>query len=404
MVSADGRRTWRTTIQRVLPTFVVSRAAIWGVALLAIAVFGPVHLRGDVHLQHDLGPATDVWARWDSLSYLDIAHHGYSVPSSGAQTSAAFYPLYPGLVGGLGRVLGGHYVLAGILVSLAASLGSFALLSRLAQDQFGSTGSRRAVLYLAVFPMTVFLMGVYAEATFLFLALASFALAERRRFAACGAAAGLAMLTRPLGVALLPALALLAWRDARRGRALSGLAVAMPIFALYPLLLWWRLGDPWAFARVESAWHRHLSPLGPLGGIWDGLRAGWAGVRQLLAGSGGPVFWPSVHGTSAIGTAFTNLTYLGFLAVFVLLTVVVWRRFGAALGLFAAVSLAVPLSEPSTKWPLLSLPRFGLVVFPFFLALAYLGRRTWVHGTILVASVGLLGVVVVRWALWGWVS
>jgi hypothetical protein len=111
-----------------------------------------------------------------------------------------------------------------------------------------------------------------------------------------------------------------------------------------------------------------------------------------------------VHGTSAIGTAFTNLTYLAFLALFVVLTVVVWRRFGAALGLFAAVSLAIPLSQPSTKWPLLSLPRFGLVVFPFFLALAYLGRRAWVHRTILVASAGVLGVVVVRWALWGWVS
>ena len=327
--------------------------------------------------------------------------HGYSIATP---SDAAFYPLYPFLVGGLGRALEGHFVLAGLLISLATSLGSFALLSRLSEDHLDPMGARRAVLYLAIFPMTVFLMAVYAEATFLFLALLAFVLAERRRFLASGVAAGLAMLTRPFGWALLPALALVAWRGPRRARGLAGLSAAIPLFALYPLLLWFRLRDPWAFLRAQSVWQRHPSPLGPLDGIWGGLRAGWAGVRQLLAASGGHVYWPSVNGTSPTGTALTNLAYLGFLVLFLVLAVVVWWKLGAALGLFAGLSLAVPLSAPSTKWPLLSIPRFGLVIFPFFLALAVLGRRRWLHVTIVVASIGLLAVVVLRWALWQWVS
>jgi hypothetical protein len=82
----------------------------------------------------------------------------------------------------------------------------------------------------------------------------------------------------------------------------------------------------------------------------------------------------------------------------------VWRRFGAAYGLFALASLVIPLSYPSSRWPLLSLPRFGLVVFPFFLALASLGGRPRVHTAIVACSALLLGVAVVQWALWQWVA
>jgi Gpi18-like mannosyltransferase len=75
---------------------------------------------------HDLGAVTDVWARWDSGWFLRIAEHGYH-----AGAEPAFYPLYPATVALLGRVLLGHYVLAGILVSLAASFASFLLLEQL---------------------------------------------------------------------------------------------------------------------------------------------------------------------------------------------------------------------------------------------------------------------------------
>jgi hypothetical protein len=99
-----------------------------------------------------------------------------------------------------------------------------------------------------------------------------------------------------------------------------------------------------------------------------------------------------------------NVEGIVFLVLFLILTVVAWRRFGAAYGLFAALSLAIPLSLPSSRWPLLSLPRFGLVVFPFFLALAWLGTRPRAHAAILAASSLFLGVLTVQWALWQWVG
>jgi hypothetical protein len=347
----------------------------------------------------DLGFIVDVWARWDSVWFLRIAEDGYGAAEHAA---AAFYPLYPLLVAVLGRVLLGHYVLAGVLISLAAALGSFVLLYRLAEVKLGADAARRAVLYLAIFPFAVFLGAVYSESLFLLLALAAFVLAERGSFLGAGAAAGLAWLTRPFGVALLPALALIAWRTPQRWQALLRLGAAPALFALYPLYLWWRLGDAAAFVRAEDVWTRHLSWAGPLGGLWDGLRAGWAGIRQLASGSDSVRYWSAVQDTDPDRVAAVNLEQLAFLVLFAFLTVVAWRRFGAPYGLFAGLSLAIPLSVPSERWPLLSLPRFGLVVFPFFLALAALGPR-W-QTPIVVVSATFLGVVCVQWALWQWVA
>jgi mannosyltransferase PIG-V len=368
-----------------LGIFLWSRAVLWLGAVFAFLWFEPNRhpnaARWDSPLIHDLGYGADVWARWDSVFFVRIAEHGYD------RTSAAFAPLYPAMVWAVGHIFFGHYVLAGTVVALGAALGAFVLLHRLAESRLGADGARRTVLYLAVFPMTLFLQAVYSESLYLLLVLGSFALAERRRFAAAGLTAGLAILTRTTGVALLPALALLAWRGRDRSRAFAGLTLCVPVAALYPLVLWRQVGDPWAFAHAQDQWHRHVSAAGPFGGLWDAL------VHWTPSGAG-------IHHAIAV-----NAEDLVFLVLFVSLAVAAWRRFGAAYGLFAAVSLAVPLSYPSSRWPLLSLPRFGLVVFPLFLALAALAAgRPRLHTAIVACSSVFLGIAVVQWALWQWVS
>ena len=364
--------------------FLWSRALIWLAAVFAFLWFEPnrhpLAGRWDSPLLHQLGYGIDVWARWDSAFFLRIAEHGYD------GTSAAFYPLYPGVVALLGRTLGGQYVLAGVLVSLAACLGAFALLYRLAEANLGADAARRTVVYLAICPMALFLGAVYSESLYLLLAVAAFVLAERGRFLEAGVVVGLAILTRATGVALLPALALLAWP---RRRAVWELAVAIPIAAVYPLVLWRQVGDPWAFWGAQDLWHRHLSWGGPLGGIWDGVHALWG---------------PTPSGAAPMHASAVNIEGLVALVVCLWLTVVAWRRVGAAYGLFAALSLAIPLSLPSSRWPLLSLPRFALVIFPLFMALAVVGSRPRAHTVIVAASALLLGVAVTQWALWQWVS
>jgi len=161
---------------------------------------------------------------------------------------------------------------------------------------------------------------------------------------------------------------------------------------------------PGRFLHAEGYWSRSLSPFGPLGGVWDGLLAGWAGVRQLASGSHTFSYWPEVQGTDPMRVAAVNLECLAALTLFALLTIVAWRRFGAPYGVFSALSLAIPLSMPSDRWPLLSLPRLGLGIFPLFLALAVIGGRPRVHTAIVSVSALFLGVAIVQWALWQWVA
>jgi len=386
--------------------FLWSRAAIWAAALFALLVFEPnrhpeAARWDDPSVTHDLGAFTDVWARWDSVFFLRIAEHGYAHLT---RSATAFFPLYPVAVGLLGHVFFGHYVLAGIVVSLATGLASFVLLYRLAESHLGADGARRAVLYLALFPMALFLQAVYSESLYLLLTLGAFLLAERRRFLSAGLVCGLALLTRPVAIALLPALALMAWRSTDTWKNLARLAVAPMMFAAYPLLLWIQRGDPFEFLHAQGIWSRELSPAGPLGGIWEGLRAGWAGARQLASGSHTHTYWPAVSGTDPMRVAAVNLECLAALILFVILAAVAWRRFGAPYGLFSALSLAIPLGMPSDRWPLLSMPRFGLVIFPLFLALAAIGGRPRIHAAILSVSALFLGVAVAQWALWQWVA
>ena len=319
-----------------------------------------------------------LWSRWDSGYFLEIAQKGW-----GDDGTAAFYPVYPSLIGIVGLVTA-HYTLVGLVISLLACLIAFELLWRLARERFDTDeAAERTVLYLALTPMAVFLGAVYSESTYLMLALAAFLLAERKRWFLASSAAALALLTRPTGVAVVAAVAVLAWPNRR---ALAWLVLVPISFAFYPLVLWIQFRQPWAFATVEGLWSRHLSPFGPFGGLWDGISVLWR--------------YPSDHHVVAV-----NVENLAFTLVYLVLLVLVWRYCTLAESVFATISLLVPMSVPrGGHLPLMSMPRFGLVIFPFYLVLARLGTGRRANAAIIGLSALLLGVEVVKWATFQWVS
>ncbi len=390
-VSASARNTAREAVGRVralplpLTVFVWSRLLIWVTVLYAWIWFVPRPPRPPN--AGDLGYATEVWARADSGWFLSIAQHGYQ-----RNGGAVFYPLYPLLVGLLGRAFGGYYVTAGIVVSLACCLGAFYLLYRLALPRLGVAGARRALLYLALFPMSLFLQAVYSESLYLLCVLAAFFFADRRQWLGAGVMTGLALLTRLAGVALLPPMLLLAWRSPERRRALLSMLAAPALASLYPLWLELKLRAIFAAFANEAGWDRHLSRAGPLGGIWYSLVKAWQGVKQIATTD--PNMQAGAH----------NLEYLAYLVLFLWLGLEAWRRFGAPYGLFVLGSLVIPLSAPTHGYPLLSLPRFCLPLFPAFLALAAFADTERRDRTILVLSSVFLGAAAVAWSVGQWVS
>ena len=389
-------------LRRPLEIFFWSRAAIWLTLLLAYVVFEaryalPLHPPTTAPPPPtDVGWGFDLWARWDGGWYTHIAQDGYTDPHS----TTAFFPAYPMLVRALGWLIGGHYVLAGVIVSLIAAAVAFVLFHELARELVGDDAARRALVFLAVFPAALFLGAVYSESLYLLLSAAAFLAAVRGRFALAGVAAGLAILTRPTGVMLLPALAVLAWRAPSRARAFAGVALAVPIGAIWPLWLWAAFGHPLEFLGAErNEWQRHLSPAGPLGGAWHGLVAGWRGIEQLIAGGNR---FPGAD--DALQAAGLNLEALAAAVFAVVLGIVAWRRLGAAYGLFVLLSVALPLSTPTAIYPLLSMPRFVLGLFPVFIALGAIAKGPRSNAILITCFAILLGLDLARWVEWQFVA
>ena len=286
--------------------------------------------------------------------------------------AAALFPLYPALVHGLAWVTGSILV-AGILISLASAAVAAAVLAELARPVLGARGARDTVLFLALYPVSFVFCAVYSEGIFLALGAGAFLAAQRGRALLAGVLGGLATGTRLIGLALLPALAILLaqnsddrGRGGRRALALRLLPLLLlpAAVGLYAFHLDRELGDAWAFSSAQTSWNRNLSPLGPLGGLIDSVQAAGRGARVLASLPYEPGHEHRV--------ALWNVTHLALLAAVAWLTWVAWRRLGAAHGAYAVATLAIVLSAPVEGFPLVSLPRFVLGDFPLFLALASL--------------------------------
>lgn len=365
-------------------------------------------------------------ARWDSVWYLTIAEHGYGDEQDHAQ--AAFYPLYPLLMRTLGWVVGSPLV-AGILISLACFLVALVLLHKLVALELGAGDARGTVLLVAFFPTAFFFSAVYSESLFLLVSVGAFLAARSGRWAVAGALGGLAALTRNSGVLLLMPLALLFLYGPRADRAAvpvlraaagSGVAGALarlrPRHPLTPQVLWlalvplglalylaWcaiALGDVLAPYHAQALWLRHFEPLGALAG---GVRAAWLGLRQLVHGSRTPVYFGE-NGGDPLLVAGDSLMLLGFLVFALVACAGALRRLPFAYGAYAAVALAMTLSYPLDAQPLMSLPRYIVVLFPLYMWLAHWsGRRGGLERAIAVSAV-LLGLFAAHFAHWGFVA
>ncbi len=206
-------------------------------------------------------PALDGWARWDTAHYVAVAGLGYGHPESpSAHGGVGFFPLYPLLMRGAVALVGaepsrGALALAGLVVANLCFLVAVPLLAHQTADRFGPAAGRTAALLLCVAPFGFFFNAAYSESLFLALVLGCFALAGRGRWWWAAAVAGLASGTRLVGLALLPALVLLAHRRGTSMRDLAGIALLAPSGLIaYVVYLTVAFGDPLAYFAAQATW------------------------------------------------------------------------------------------------------------------------------------------------------
>lgn len=395
--------------------FWCSRALIWLVGIAAVFAFGwgsgdarrldPLFLTLPFDQLGNLLSAPA--ARFDSAWYLAIAEHGYEIPGR-----EAFFPLYPALIGVAGE-LTGSALLGGVMISSALGFTALYLVHRLVALDFDLIDARNTVWLMSWFPAAFVLSAVYSESLFLVLSIGSVYSARLGHWPLAGLLAALATGSRSAGLLLIVPLAIIYLYGPRADLPGRGLGKGFrPIHSLRRDALWLGLaplglfaylaylqlstGDAMAAFTVQSDWHRIFAPLGGVVlGAWSALR----GVVELLPGET-PLGAQHPGGQYASLIATREIALFGFLLLAGWLSLEAWRRLPAAYSLYSLTALMLPLSFPATDQPLESLPRFMLVLFPLWIALALWARERHMMRMVLGAMAPLLVLSTALFATW----
>jgi hypothetical protein len=300
----------------------------------------------------------------DALWYLHIATIGYK-PLDG---SAAFFPLYPYLIRIVSPLLGGHPLAAALLISHVCFFLALVFLYDLTRTEFSQGVARRTVLYISIFPTAFFFFAPYSESTFLLFSVLAFWGARNGKWPVAGIAGFLAALTRSIGVFVAVGLALEAILQRREKGGLAHKlfwsAVAASGLAAYLGYWQWRAGD-WSIPlHLQTYWQRQK--MFPLETLWNATRY---------------AFDPTI----------ASYWLMDWLIVVPMIAALVWGIWKYRLGYSAYAWLAIvaPLSLVYTGRPLMSDPRFVLVLFPAFWVIALLTeKRGFAHEVVVALYAG----------------
>lgn len=372
-VSDGGERS--RAIREVLLPWAISRIGILIVGLLALSL-------GTSQVEYPVSdlPWIELWARWDSGWYSDIAANGYRYVAD-QMSSVAFYPLYPLLMRLLtfGSTDRETLAVAGWLISNLALLGAlFALRQLLLSEGMEPGLVRRVLILLVAFPTAFYYGAVYTESLFLLLTVAAFICAGREHWLAAGLLGALSAATRSLGVLLCVPLATVALqqRPLRWHRLVAAALVPLGLLA-FMAYLWHAFRDPLVFVKASAAWGRT-----------SGFQSAAERVRELVA---------SPDLAARVRAVWMDLAFLlvGAALVYGALRRQPWRY-----KVYSVYALAVPVATMQV----VSVPRYLIVAFPLFVVAAGWLRARWLYRSALGLCIFLQIVCVWRWSLGYWVA
>lgn len=282
---------------------------------------------------------SSAYSTWDAAHYLTLAVRGYEPGSP----SNAYYPLWPGLVGAAGRLAGGAFLPAAVLLALllgwAGTLVAHAWIVR----RSGPDAADAAVVLLLAWPGNFFTVLPYSESLFLLLAALFLLGLESDRPKLAAVAAFLLPLSRAVGLfAALPGAIHFARR--RQWRAAT-------LFLLLPAAGWGAYfavvgsftGDPLSGFSAQRHFVSHPS----LARLFD---PGWW-IETLTAGGS-----PRLHDFTR-----SMLDRGAFLLVIVTLVAMLRRRDWTAAAFTAPMAIV-----PAITVAFMSFVRYAAVLLPSF--------------------------------------
>jgi len=247
--------------------------------------------------------------------------------------------------------------------------------------------------------------------------------ARRGNWLAAGVVGLLAALTRSQGIMLLAPMAVLFLQQYKleyRRWLPNGLFAALP--ALGPVIFGDLLeasGQKWrAFIDVQGEWNRASAhPIETFICATRGCEldvhqygevrtyradgADWGWFSDLIRDPGWALISSQTWRDSVANSDTLELVATVFalgLAVYGLFKLPWW------MSAYLWPPLIVPLFQPSSVHPLMSMPRFIIVLFPLFVVIAMLTGNRWVRYVVTPVSILLLIALTVQFSQWYWVS
>lgn len=292
----------------------------------------------------------ELWNRWDSLHFLQVAQAGYTKGQH-----LVIYPVFPLLIRAFAIVTRDYFISA-LCVSTAGLIAAVVLFHRLLRLDYSAATAQRAIWFLLIFPTAYFLHVGYSEAPFLAFTIGSILAARRDRWWLAGALGGVAALTRANGVGLLPTLIVEAghqWFVARKLRWAWLWIALVPIgYGIYLLINLRVGGSLFAFVATRRDFFRSSI-------AWP-----WIGIAEAIKNF-------SRHPNQA---EMVGRQELFFLILTFVCAIVSWFKLRPVYAAWMTVNWIGFASLSFIQ----SAPRYALACFPMFILLALLGKsRFW---------------------------
>ena len=261
------------------------------IASLAVLYLGAWLAYLTLHRSEGFSPY--FWRRFteagDAPHYLFLAQNGY-VRTLEEINKIVFFPLFPMLMGALGRLFGGRYEVAGMLISQVCYGASVIVLRKLAQMDCKHPGT--VILMYCLYPFGFFCLGVYTEGLFLLLSILGLYCIRTRRWLLAGLIGFLCSLTRTQGVLLLLPAIYCAWQEYRergwnwRYLALLGSVAGYVVYLIINKVV---CGDFFAYLYYESIspWWQSAQWIG------DTVAQQW-GMALERPGLAKWIYWPQL--------------------------------------------------------------------------------------------------------------
>jgi len=329
------------------------------------------------------------FANFDGVHYLTIASQGYTV-------NAGFFPLFPILIRTITTVLIAIIPLqidivlfyVGLILNAVLLLLGLYAFNKLLRLDYKENIASQSIFFLLAFPTSFFFAAVYSESLFFFLTILIFYFARKKNWIIVAVCGCLLSATRPVGIAIIPAILYELIRSEKvsasnvlghffkfRKLWFKTIAISITIFSgigAYSIFNYVKWKDPIFFIHVQGAFLNHRS------------------VSSFI-------FFPqTIVRYIKIFITVSPTQYDWWIALFELsifliasfLLFYAWKKkVRSSYLIFSLLCLLIPVSTGTFS----GVPRYTLVLFPIFIALA-LSTNKMVKAIYSFVSILLLGI------------